>query len=80
MVRAPGPDLRAVTTGTLARAILPPQGMNRVVAGLGAEIIHVGQAAMTCEGTIEYSVNTVFTYPTLAEAYKMAAFEGLDKL
>ena len=25
-------------------------------------------------------VNTVFTYPTLAEAYKMAAFEGLDKL
>ena len=45
-----------------------------------ADIIHVGQAAMTCEGTIEYSVNTVFTYPTLAEAYKMAAFEGLDKL
>jgi pyruvate/2-oxoglutarate dehydrogenase complex dihydrolipoamide dehydrogenase (E3) component len=33
-----------------------------------ADIIHVGQAMMTCEGTIEYFVNTVFTYPTLAEA------------
>jgi Pyridine nucleotide-disulphide oxidoreductase, dimerisation domain len=33
-----------------------------------ADIIHVGQAVMTCEGTIEYFVNTVFNYPTLAEA------------
>ena len=45
-----------------------------------AEIIHIGQAVMTCEGTIEYFVNTVFNYPTLAEAYKIAAFDGLDKL
>jgi pyruvate/2-oxoglutarate dehydrogenase complex dihydrolipoamide dehydrogenase (E3) component len=45
-----------------------------------ADIIHVGQAVMICEGTIEYFVNTVFTCPTLAEAYKIAAFEGLDKL
>jgi hypothetical protein len=45
-----------------------------------AEIIHIGQAVMTCEGTIEYFVNTVFNYPTLAEAYKIAAFDGMDKL
>jgi len=45
-----------------------------------AEIIHIGQAVMTCEGTIEYFINTVFNYPTLAEAYKIAAFDGLDKL
>ena len=44
------------------------------------DISHVGQAVMTCEGTIAYFVNTVFTYPTLAEAYKIAAFEGLDRL
>ena len=44
------------------------------------DISHVGQAVITCEGTIAYFVNTVFTYPTLAEAYKIAAFEGLDKL
>ena len=39
-----------------------------------------GQAVMTCESPIEYFVNTVFNYPTLAEAYKIAAFDGLDKL
>jgi NAD(P) transhydrogenase len=35
---------------------------------------------MTCEGTIEYFVNAVFHYPTLAEAYKITAFDGMDKL
>jgi NAD(P) transhydrogenase len=53
------------------------------VHGIGeraAEIIHIGQAVMTCEGMIEYFINTVLHYPTLAEAYKIAAFDGLDKL
>jgi NAD(P) transhydrogenase len=45
-----------------------------------AEIIHIGQAVMACEGTIKYFVNTMFNYPTLAEAYKVAAFDGLNKL
>jgi NAD(P) transhydrogenase len=45
-----------------------------------AEIIHIGQAVMTCNSTIDYFVNTVFNYPTLAEAYKIAALDGLNKL
>jgi NAD(P) transhydrogenase len=45
-----------------------------------AEIIYIGQAVMTCEGTIDYFVNTVFNSPALAEAYKIAVFDGLDKL
>jgi NAD(P) transhydrogenase len=45
-----------------------------------AEIIHIGQAVMAYGGTIEYFVNTVFNYPTMAEAYKVAAFDGLNKL
>jgi NAD(P) transhydrogenase len=45
-----------------------------------AEIIHIGQAVMAHGGSIEYFVNTVFNYPTLAEAYKIAAFDGLNKL
>jgi NAD(P) transhydrogenase len=45
-----------------------------------AEIIHIGQAVMACNGTIDYFVNTVFNYPTLAEAYKIAALDGLNKL
>ena len=51
------------------------------VIGEGAtEILHIGQAVMVLNGTIEYFVNTVFNYPTLAECYKAAAFNGLNKL
>jgi NAD(P) transhydrogenase len=45
-----------------------------------AEIIHIGQAVMAHEGCLDYFINTVFNYPTLAEAYKIAAFDGLNKL
>ncbi|MDB5296809.1 MAG: sthA [Phycisphaerales bacterium] len=49
--------------------------------GTGAtELIHIGQAVMTLGGTIDYFVNTVFNYPTLAEAYKVAALNGVNKL
>ncbi len=51
------------------------------VIGTGAtELIHIGQAVMAFEGTIDYFVNSVFNYPTLAEAYKVAALNGLNKL
>jgi NAD(P) transhydrogenase len=45
-----------------------------------AEIIHIGQAVMTLGATVEYFRDTVFNYPTLAEAYKVAALDGLNKL
>ncbi len=45
-----------------------------------AELLHIGQAVMILKGTIEYFVDTVFNYPTLAECYKAAAFNGLNKL
>jgi NAD(P) transhydrogenase len=44
------------------------------------EIIHIGQAVLSLGGTIEYFRDTVFNYPTLAEAYKVAALDGLNKL
>jgi len=51
------------------------------VIGEGAsELLHIGQAVMTLGGTIDYFVDTVFNYPTLAECYKAAAFNGLNKL
>jgi NAD(P) transhydrogenase len=51
------------------------------IIGEGAsELLHIGQAVMILKGTIEYFVNTVFNYPTLAECYKAAAFNGLNKL
>ena len=45
-----------------------------------AELLHIGQAVVSLNGTVEYFVNTVFNYPTLAECYKAAAFNGLNRL
>jgi NAD(P) transhydrogenase len=51
------------------------------IIGEGAtELVHIGQAVLSLNGTIEYFVDTVFNYPTLAECYKTAAFNGLNKL
>jgi NAD(P) transhydrogenase len=49
--------------------------------GTGAtELIHIGQAVMTLKGTVDYFVETVFNYPTLAECYKVAALNAMNKL
>lgn len=45
-----------------------------------AELVHIGQAVMVLNGTVDYFVDTVFNYPTLAEAYKAAAFNGINRL
>ncbi|GAA6152785.1 Si-specific NAD(P)(+) transhydrogenase [Pseudoteredinibacter isoporae] len=48
-----------------------------------SEIIHIGQAIMNQEGeanNINYFVNTTFNYPTMAEAYRTAALEGLNRV
>ena len=51
------------------------------IIGEGAsELIHIGQAVMAHKGTIDYFVDTIFNYPTLAECYKTAAFDGLNRL
>ncbi len=51
------------------------------IIGDGAsELIHIGQAVLAFNGTIDYFIDTVFNYPTLAECYKVAAFEGVNRL
>ncbi len=59
-----------------SRAIL---GVHAIGAG-ATELIHIGQAAIAFQATVEYFVNAVFNYPTLAECYKVAAMNGLNKL
>ena len=44
------------------------------------EVVHVGQAVMAHGGTLDYFLNNVFNYPTLAECYKVAALNGYNKL
>ena len=49
--------------------------------GEGAtELIHIGQAVMAYRGQIYYFIDTVFNYPTLAECYKVAALDGINRL
>ena len=51
------------------------------IIGFGAsELIHIGQSVMAFGGGLDYFVNTVFNYPTLAEAYKVAALDGYNKV
>jgi NAD(P) transhydrogenase len=51
------------------------------VFGTGAtDLVHIGQAVMGCGGTIDYLVDAVFNYPTLSEAYKVAALDATNKI
>ena len=45
-----------------------------------SELLHIGQAVMQLGGTIDYFVETIFNYPTFAEAYKVAGLNGVNKL
>jgi len=49
--------------------------------GTGAtELVHIGQAVMALDGKADFFIDNVFNFPTLAEAYKIAAYNGLNKL
>ncbi|HUS18858.1 MAG TPA: Si-specific NAD(P)(+) transhydrogenase [Terriglobales bacterium] len=50
-----------------------------IIGDRAAEIIHIGQTVMSLDAPVQYFRDTVFNYPTLAEAYKVAALDGLNK-
>jgi NAD(P) transhydrogenase len=76
-------QIRGDTTGRLKiifhRETHEVLGVHIIGEG-AAELLHIGQAVMTLKGKVDYFVNTVFNYPTLAECYKAAAFNGINKL
>ncbi|MEX2299290.1 MAG: Si-specific NAD(P)(+) transhydrogenase, partial [Bryobacterales bacterium] len=51
-----------------------------IIGQSATELVHIGQAVIDHGGTIDYFRDAVFNYPTLAEAYKVAALDGLNKL
>ena len=51
-----------------------------IIGQSARELVHIGQAIIDHGGTIEYLRDAVFNYPTLAEAYKAAALNGLNRL
>jgi NAD(P) transhydrogenase len=76
-------QIRGDTTGRL-KLIFHRE--NRQILGVhiigegAAELVHIGQAVMTLGGTLDYFIDSVFNYPTLAECYKAAAFNGVNRL
>ena len=51
------------------------------IVGEGAtELIHIGQAVMNLQGTVDYFVQNTFNYPTLAEAYKIAGLDAFNRM
>jgi NAD(P) transhydrogenase len=51
------------------------------IIGEGAtELIHIGQAVLNLGGTVDYFVENAFNYPTLAEAYKIAALDAFNRM
>lgn len=51
-----------------------------IIGTSATELIHIGQAVMSLGGTVDYFVECAFNYPTLAECYRVAALNGLNKL
>jgi NAD(P) transhydrogenase len=51
-----------------------------IIGEKASELVHIGQAVLAFGGPIDYFVETVFNYPTLSEAYKVAALNGLNRL
>lgn len=51
-----------------------------IIGEAGTELIHIGQAVLSLSGTLDYFVNTVFNYPTLAETYKIAALDAWNRM
>jgi NAD(P) transhydrogenase len=76
-------QIRGDTTGRLKlifhRETRELLGVHIIGEG-AAELLHIGQAVLIFKGKVDYFVETVFNYPTLAECYKAAAFNGVNKL
>jgi NAD(P) transhydrogenase len=76
-------QIRGDTTGRLKlifhRETKQVLGVHIIGEG-AAELVHIGQAVMALNGTLDYFIDTVFNYPTLAECYKAAAFNGVNRL
>jgi NAD(P) transhydrogenase len=51
-----------------------------IIGDDATELVHIGQAVLTYGGTVDFFVHNVFNYPTLAECYRTAALDGINRL
>ena len=68
----------------MLKLLFNPEGFGllgvHVIGAGAADLVHIGQTALALGGTIEWFRDAVFNYPTLAEAYKVAALDGFNRL
>ena len=67
-------------TGLFKMIFDPPTGPCWGCTSRRTELVHVGQAVLKLGGGLDYFLGTVFNYPTLAECYKVAAYDAANKL
>jgi NAD(P) transhydrogenase len=79
---ARGPMLGDVSG--LLKLIFDPQTRKligtHIIGEQASDLVHVGMVAQSLGATLDYFADTVFNYPTLAEGYKIAAFNGINRL
>ncbi|HAC16053.1 MAG TPA: Si-specific NAD(P)(+) transhydrogenase, partial [Bacteroidetes bacterium] len=51
-----------------------------IIGATACEIIHIGQAVIAFGGDIHYFISNIMNYPTYAEAYRIAAFNGVNRV
>jgi NAD(P) transhydrogenase len=51
-----------------------------IIGEIAAELVQIGLSCMYYHGTIDYFIQSVFNFPTLSEAFKYAAYDGLDHI
>ena len=68
----------------LLKLIVDPKDLKllgvHIIGDNAADLIHIGQAVMALNGDINFFIRSVFNYPTLAEAYKTAAFHAFNSI
>jgi NAD(P) transhydrogenase len=72
-------DLQGLIKLVFAQVDLKLLGVH-IIGEMASELVHVGQGCLYYGGTIDYFIQSVFNYPTLGEAYKYAAYDGLGNL
>lgn len=71
-------------TAGLAKLLFSPEDQKllgvHIIGERASELIHIGQACMYFDGTIDFFIQNVFNFPTLSDVYKYAAYDGLGNL
>jgi NAD(P) transhydrogenase len=71
-------------TAGLVKLLFSPEDQKllgvHIIGERASELIHIGQACMYFEGTLDFFIQNVFNFPTLSDVYKYAAYDGLGNL